>query len=47
MAEHEVLDSISGAAASHVEVLVDGSHLLLENINLLVGERLKDPGRTV
>ena len=42
LGEREVLGSNSSAAASHVELLVDGSHLLSKDIYLLVGERLKD-----
>ena len=42
LVEWGVLDSNSGAAASHVKLLVDGSHLLSKNITLLVGERLKN-----
>ena len=41
LVEWEVLDSISGSAASHVELLVDGFHLLPENVYLLVGEWLE------
>ena len=42
LVEREVLDSNSGAAASHVKLLVDGSHLLSKNVNLLVGEWLEN-----
>ena len=42
LVERDILDSNSGAAASHVEFLVDGSHILSESINLLVGERLEN-----
>ena len=45
LVEREVLDSNSSAAASHVELLVNGSHLLSKDINLFVGERLKMSSR--
>ena len=36
------MDSDSGAAASHVELLMDGFHLLPENVYLLVGEWIEN-----
>ena len=42
LVERKVLDVDRSAAAGHVELLVDGVHLLAKDVDLLVGERLED-----